>query len=205
MNRNKDELDVPDATSLAPSDITELDLRKEIKYGNRIQVIKRKETNLRTKLPLYGFISYGKFYIYIHHITISFIITAAHCYFPALPLRRAYWLWSVQNVYISWDMRPSKSFFMNTKLFLFVGVISLNCEIVLTLSGSQFYSTLTRRTTFLLWMNVVAGHFIDFHLNAYVYRIVNEKHTLYFSQKLFIEEYLTGVHFILGAFCIGNM
>lgn len=37
--RNKDELDVPDATSLAPSDITELDLRKEIKYGNRIQVI----------------------------------------------------------------------------------------------------------------------------------------------------------------------
>lgn len=29
---------MPDATSIAASDVTELDLQKEIKYGNRIQV-----------------------------------------------------------------------------------------------------------------------------------------------------------------------
>lgn len=57
-DRNKDELDVPDATSIAASDITELDLRKEIKYGNRIQVIKE-------KIIIYA-------YIYIRpHITYS--------------------------------------------------------------------------------------------------------------------------------------
>lgn len=36
--RNKNELAVPDAASVAPSEEPEVDFRKKIKYGNRIQV-----------------------------------------------------------------------------------------------------------------------------------------------------------------------
>lgn len=36
--RNKNELAVPDAASIAPSEEPDVDFRKKIKYGNRIQV-----------------------------------------------------------------------------------------------------------------------------------------------------------------------